>query len=136
MIVLDTDVLSEPMRLRPDARVLAWLTGLEEESAVTSVTVGELLTGIRTLPEGRRRDGLLAAVEATLGTFAGSVLAYDDAAARRCAQLHEVRRAAGRPLSVEDGMIAAICLVAGATLATRDASGFAGLGLELVDPWR
>lgn len=59
MIVLDTDVLSEPMRLRPDARVLAWLTGLEEESAVTAVTVGELLTGIRTLPEGRRRDGLL-----------------------------------------------------------------------------
>jgi toxin FitB len=114
MIVLDTDVLSEPMRLRPDARVLAWLTGLEEESAVTSVT----------------------AVEATLGTFAGSVLAYDDAAARRCAQLHEVRRAAGRPLSVEDGMIAAICLVAGATLATRDASRFTGLGLALVDPWR
>ena len=60
MIVLDTDVLSEPMRQRPDARVLAWLTGLEEESAVTAVT----------------------AVEATLGTFAGSVLAYDDAAAR------------------------------------------------------
>jgi toxin FitB len=111
MIVLDTDVLSEPMPLRPDARILAWLTRLEEESAVT-------------------------AVETTLGTFAGSVLPHDDAAARRCAQLQEVGRAAGPPLSIEDGMIDAICLRAGATLATRDAGGFAGLGLEPVDPWR
>ena len=136
MIVLDTNVLSEPMRLRPDARVLAWLTGLEEESAVTAVSVGELLTGIHALPEGRRRTGLLTSVEATLVTFGGAVLPYDDVAARQYARLQESRRAAGRPLSVEDGMIAAICRATGARLATRDAGGFAGLGLELIDPWR
>ena len=135
MIVLDTDVLSEPIRRRPDARVLAWLTGLEEESAVTAVSVGELLTGIHALPEGRRRSGLLTSVEATLATFDGAVLPFDDAAARQYARLRRSRHAAGGPLSVEDGMTAAICHVAGARLATRDTGGFEGLGLDLIDPW-
>jgi toxin FitB len=135
MIVLDTNVLSEPLKLRPDERVLAWLASLEEEAAVTSISVGELLTGVRGLPVGRRREGLLEAIESTLRTFAGSVLAYDETAARHYARLQESRRGAGRPLAVEDGMIAAICVARGTTLATRNTTDFAGLGLDLVDPW-
>ena len=135
MIVLDTNVLSEPLTQRPDERVLAWLTSLEEEAGMTAVSVGELLTGVRALPAGRRRAGLLEAIEATLRTFAGSVLAYDEAAARHYARLQEWRRVAGRPLAVEDGMIAAICVARGTTLATRNTSDFAGLGLDLIDPW-
>ena len=135
MIVLDTNVLSEPLKLRPDEQVLAWLASLDEEAGVTSISVGELLTGVRALPVGRRREGLLEAIEATLRTFAGSVLAYDEAAARHYARLQESRRGAGRPLPVEAGMIAAICVARGTTLATRNSSDFAGLGLDLVDPW-
>ncbi len=143
MIVLDTNVLSEPLRPRPDDRVLAWFATLDdptghppgEETAITAVSVGELLTGVRALPEGRRREGLLEAIEQTLQTFAGSVLAYDERAARHFARLQQARREAGRALSVEDGMIAATCLAHGATLATRDVTDFVGLGLELVDPW-
>ena len=135
MIVLDTNVLSEPLRPRPDAGVVAWLSDLEDEAAITAISVGELLTGVRALPEGRRRSGLLDAVGTTLATFAASVLAYDAGAARRCAEIRDLRRRAGRPLSVEDGMIAAICLEHGAALATRDTADFAGLGLEVVDPW-
>lgn len=135
MIVLDTNVLSEPLKQRPDEHVLAWFASLDEETGVTAVSVGELLTGVRALPVGRRREGLLTAIEATLGTFAGSVLAYDEAAARHYARLQESRRAAGRPLAVEDGMIAAICIARGTTLATRNTSDFAGLGLDLIDPW-
>ena len=135
MIVLDTNVLSEPLKQRPDEHVLAWLTSLAEEAGVTAVSVGELLTGVRALPAGRRRAGLLEAIESTLRAFAGSVLAYDEAAARHYAMLQEARRGAGRPLAVEDGMIAAICVARGASLATRNTSDFAGLGLELVDPW-
>jgi len=82
MIVLDTDVLSEPLRRRPDSDVLAWLTTIDEETGVTPVSIGELLTGARALPEGRRRAGLLDAIETTLQRFAGSVLAYDDVAGR------------------------------------------------------
>jgi toxin FitB len=87
------------------------------------------------LPVGRRREGLLEAIESTLRTFAGSVLAYDETAARHYARLQESRRGAGRPLAVEDGMIAAICVARGTTLATRNTTDFAGLGLDLVDPW-
>jgi toxin FitB len=135
MIVLDTNVLSEPLKLRPDERVLAWLASLDEEAGVTAISVGELLTGVRALPVGRRREGLLEAIEATLRTFAASVLAYDEVAARDYARLQESRRGAGRPLAVEDGMIAAICVARGTRLATRNRSDFAGLGLDLVDPW-
>ena len=135
MIVLDTNVLSEPLKQQPDEHVLVWLASLDEEAGVTSVSVGELLTGVRALPAGRRREGLLEAIEATLRTFAGSVLAYDEVAARHYARLQELRRAAGRPLAVEDGMIAAICTARGTTLATRNTTDFAGLGLDLIDPW-
>ena len=135
MIVLDTNVLSEPLKQRPDEHVLAWFASLDEEAGVTAVSVGELLTGVRALPVGRRREGLLTAIEATLQSVAGSVLAFDEAAARHYARLQESRRGAGRPLAVEDGMIAAICIARGTTLATRNTSDFTGLGLDLVDPW-
>ena len=135
MIVLDTNVLSEPLKLRPDEHVLAWLGSLDEVAGVTSVSVGELLTGVRALPTGRRREGLLEAIESTLSTFAGAVLAYDEPAARHYARLQELRRAAGRPLAVEGGMIAAVCTARGATLATRNTTDFAGLDLDLIDPW-
>jgi len=135
MIVLDTNVLSEPLRREPDARVLAWLASLDEETGMTSVSVGELLVGVRALPEGRRREGLLHGIETTLQTFAGSILGYGETAARNYARLQEGRRTAGRPLAVEDGMIAATCLAHGAALATRNTVDFSGLGLELIDPW-
>lgn len=136
MIVLDTNVLSEPMRAAPDESVLAWLEQLREPAAITAVTVGELLGGVGRLPAGRRRDALGDAIEGLLEAHRGAILPYDDRAARVYAGLQERRRRAGHPLSVEDGMIAAICLVAGATLATRNTADFSGLGLELVDPWR
>jgi predicted nucleic acid-binding protein len=135
MIALDTNVLSEPLKQRPDERVLDWLEGLEDEAVITAVTAGELLTGVRALPDGRRRTDLLEAIELTLNTFSGSVLPYDDSAARRYALLQETRRLTGRPLAVEDGMIAAICITRGAALATRNTTDFDGLGLETVDPW-
>ncbi|VTR76692.1 type II toxin-antitoxin system VapC family toxin [Cellulomonas hominis] len=135
MIVLDTNVLSEPMRLSPDDRVIAWLDQVTEAVGVTAVSVGELLVGVRCLPAGRRRDGLMTAVQDVVQRFRDDVLPYDTEAARRYASLQEQRLAAGRPLSTEDGMIAAICSARNATLATRNTRDFEGLGLRLVNPW-
>jgi predicted nucleic acid-binding protein len=135
VIILDTNVLSEPLRARPNQAVLGWLAAIVENTVLTSVSVGEILTGARRLPPGRRREGLMVAIETTLTTFADQVLTYDESAARCYAQLQELRRAAGHPLSVEDGMIAAICRVRGATLATRNTRDFEGLGVELLNPW-
>lgn len=135
MIVLDTNVLSEPLKTNPSARVLSWLAALDEPATITAVTVGELLTGVGRLPLGRRRSGLHAAIDRALLAFTDDVLPYDAAAAREYARMQEVRRAAGNPLSTEDGMIAAISAVRGATLATRNTADFGGLGVGLIDPW-
>ena len=135
MIILDTNVLSEPLHARSEPAVLAWLAALTDTVALTAISVGEILTGVRLLPAGRRRDGLTDAIEKVLAVHADQVLPYDEPAARSYARLQESRRAAGHPLSVEDGMIAAICLERGAVLATRNVKDFAGLGVELINPW-
>ncbi len=135
MIVLDTNVLSEPLKARPDSLVLEWMANLSGEVAVTAISVGELLTGAGRLAPGRRRTGLLEAIEQTLTAFAEAVLPYDGAAARAYAQMQGSRRQGGSPLRVEDGMIAAICSVQDAGLATRNIKDFDNLGLRLVDPW-
>lgn len=135
MIVIDTNVLSEPLRAEPASRVVKWMAELDDDVFVTSVTVGEILRGVHMLPEGRRRRELWSDVQALLNRFRHRVLNYDFAAAERFALIDSTRRRDGRVVSVEDGMIAAICQVHGARLATRNTKDFEDLGLELVDPW-
>jgi predicted nucleic acid-binding protein len=135
VIVLDTNVLSEPMRPAPDRDVLAWLDGITDTVGITAMSVGELLVGVRRLPEGRRREGLMSAVQDLVSRYGDSVLPYDAETARRYASMQATRRAAGRPLTTEDGMIAAICSARGAVLATRNTRDLDGLGLRLVNPW-
>ncbi len=135
MIVLDTNVLVEPMRLKPDLLVTTWLAAEQHPLYTTAVSVGELLTGVRNLPAGKRRTGLLEAIETTLSVFSDRILPYDEPAARTYAEIRASRRAGGAPLSVEDGMIAAICRDHGADLATRNVKDFADLGIALLNPW-
>ena len=132
MIILDTNVLSEPLRSTPDTAVVAWMKS-RTDAAITAVSVAELLVGARRLPEGARRERLIAAIDSILS--GSRVLPFDERAARSYARLQEARRIAGRPLSVEDGMIAAIAAAHGATLATRNPRDFEDLGIDLVDPW-
>jgi hypothetical protein len=134
VIVLDTNVVSETVRNTPSPSVLRWLNTRPEPFALTSISIGELLTGVRLLPQGKRREGLMAAIEEVL-VRQGVVLPYDEAAARAYAALRERAHAMGRGLSVEDGMIAAICAAHGATLATRNLTDFDFLRLPIVNPW-
>lgn len=135
MIVLDTNLLSEPWRPEPAREVLNWLDGSTEVFALSAVSVGELLNGMHLLPVGRRRKALSEAIDNLLESFDGAVLSYDEPAARAYAELNERSRKAGRPISVEDGMIAGICVANGATLATRNVKDFEGMGIDLVNPW-
>lgn len=134
MIVLDTNVLSEPFKADAEEAVLIWIAA-QDEITTTAVTVAELLTGARRLSPGRRRDDFLVGIERALSAFPASVLPFDEAAARKYAEMQESRRSAGVPLSVEDGMIAATCSSRSLALATRNTKDFEGLGLRLVDPW-
>jgi predicted nucleic acid-binding protein len=137
VIVLDTNVLSELMRSQPAAAVFAWVSAQPRAALhTTSVNKAEILYGIATLPEGRRRAALAAAAEAMFNDdFAGRVLPFDEEAAVHYAEIVAERRREGRPIEAFDAQIAATARVAGAELATRNVGDFAGCGLTLVNPW-
>jgi toxin FitB len=137
VIVVDTNVISELMRGEPHAAVLAWVAAQPRSQLYTTyVNQAEILYGIGALPAGRRRAALAAAAEAMFAEdFAGRVLPFEARAAARYPEIVLARRQAGQPIEKFDALIAATALAAGASIATRDAGGFAGCGLAVIDPW-
>ncbi len=135
MIVADTNVWSEPLKPAPDGRVLTWLETNRAELGLTRVTIGELFYGAERLPDGARRTRLFAAIAQLVDDAGERVLGYGDVEARAYASIRARREARGRPVSAEDAMIAAVCLVTGSTLATRNIKDFEDTGITLVNPW-
>jgi toxin FitB len=136
--ILDTNVVSEPMRSSPSAAVMTWLSQKPEDGHffVTSITVAEILFGIELLPRGRRKDKMLTQAQATFAEdFAGRVLPFDEEAARAFPGIAAGRRAQGRPIAALDAQIAAIARSRDAILATRNTVDFEGCGVRLVNPW-
>ena len=137
MIVLDTNVLSEPMRATGDPAVVAWLDRQRRDSVyLTTITLSELLLGLELLPLGLRRSSLSARIAEVIAGFdARQILSFDVLAARRFAVLIARARAAGHAIGVADGQIAAIAASHGFTVATRDTAPFAAAGVPTIDPW-
>ncbi len=138
MIVLDTDVVSELLRPEPDTAVLAWLAGQRRgELYTTTISEGEIASGLALLPKNRRRDMLTQAVARLLGEgLGGRVLPFDRAAAAAYGELTAKRRTTHGPVATAAGQVAAIAKARGARLvATRDTAPFAGSGLKCVNPW-
>lgn len=135
MIIVDTNVLSEPLRMKPEPAVLAWLANQAEHVALTTISVAELLYGAERLAPGRRRTELLDAIESLVRSAGERVLSFDEGAARAAASLRVAREAAGKPVSAEDLQIAGIALARGAAVATRNVTHFDGFGVDVIDPW-
>jgi predicted nucleic acid-binding protein len=137
VIILDTNVVSEPLRPAPDATVLAWLDAQAPQTlCLSAVTVAELQAGVAALPAGRRRARLAQLLaERVMPLFEGRVLAFDLQAAHAFAQVQAGARAAGNPMAFADAAIASIALVHGCAIATRNVRDFAGTGVTLIDPW-
>jgi len=137
MILLDTDVISEMMRPRPNPTVSEWLDRQPEEELWTaSVVLAELLSGIETMIAGRKQILLRAAVNAMIAEdFRGRILSFDLDAARYYGQILAKRRGIGRPIREFDAQIAATARAYGATLATRDVNDFADCNLTVINPW-
>jgi predicted nucleic acid-binding protein len=137
LIILDTNVLSELFRPRPEQRVVESIDRWSHaEVFLTAVTVAEVRVGIARMPTGRRRVELFEATERVLGQrFDGRILPFERDSAAYYADLVADRFRAGRPVSTADGQIAAICRQHDATLATRNLRDFDLMGLELIDPW-
>ena len=138
MILLDTNVLSELMRPRPEPRVVDWLDVFPEWDVwISAITVAEIQLGIALLNDGSRKSALAdLAEEMFREDFQGRCLPFDYHAAAEYAMIVSDRSRTGRPISVEDAQIAAIARTADLSLATRNTKDFERIrGLELVNPW-
>lgn len=137
MIVVDTNVTSELMRLSSSATVTAWVRArAPTELYTTSITLAEVLYGIERLPDSRRKRLLKTTAAGVFSAFADQLLPFDATAAAECAELVSSRERIGAPIDGFDAQIAAICRAHGATLATRNVDDFRDTGIEVVDPWR
>ena len=137
MILLDTNVISEPQRREPHVGVLEWIDAQALETLYLSViTVAELRAGIALIPAGKRRDSLHETLEKRLlPMFANRVLSFDMACTTAYAGLLAKSRAAGLTVETADAFIAAIALANGFAVATRDTRPFETAGVNVINPW-
>lgn len=137
MILLDTNVVSEPLRQSPEYRVVEWIDAQAIETLyLAAITVAELRFGIASLPAGKRRDRLREKVERqVLPLFAGRVLPFDMATSQFYAESMAKARAAGLAVAAADGYIAATAIANGMMVATRDTSPFEAAGVPIINPW-
>jgi predicted nucleic acid-binding protein len=136
VIVADTNVVSELMKVEPSLAVRAWaLAHGHHELRITAITVAEILYGVERLPNRRRKDTLREAAVDVFSRFTEDVLPFDAAAATVYPEIVDHRDRQGTPISGYDAQIAAICRANDASLATRNEKDFAGVGVELINPW-
>lgn len=137
MILLDTNVISEPWKPVPEPRVLIWIDEQAIETLfLSAVTVAELRFGIGAMPTGRRRSVLHERLEQeVLPLFAGRVLSFDLAASQAYAELMVRPRSEGRAIGKADGYIAATAASRGYVVASRDVSPFEAAGVRVLNPW-
>lgn len=137
MIILDTNVISEPMKPNNNPAVTAWLDRqLAETLYLTATSFSELLVGIEILPDGKRKQELRTALrELIIKLFGPRILSFDQQAAIAYAPLIGRAKLKGQPISVADGQIAAIACVHGFTVATRDVAPFVAAGVPIINPW-
>jgi predicted nucleic acid-binding protein len=137
MILLDTNVVSEPMRQHPDRRVQDWLDAQAIETLYFStISLSELLLGIGSLPGGKGRKALAAALgEQIVSLFSSRIIPFDVAAAEAYAKVVTRARRQGHAISVADGQIAGIAASRDLRVASRDEAPFEAAGLVVINPW-
>jgi len=135
--LLDTNVISEPMKVRPNAGVLDWLAQTDEDSIFLSVvTITELRYGVERLATGKRRDQLDKWLRKDLNSrFQERILPVDLAVADTCGKLVARSESRGRPIEPRNAFIAATAEVHSLTLVTRNASDFEATVKSIVTPW-
>ena len=136
--LLDTNVVSEWTKPRPNVGVIEWLAQVDEDEVFLSVvTFAELRHGIERVPAGRRRRHLDAWLRSELPQrFEGRIALVDGAIADEWGRLVARDEARGRPIQAMDGLIAATAQVHGLTLVTRNAADFQLSVKSVLNPWR
>lgn len=137
MILLDINVVSEPLKLTGDVGVLAWIDAqIIETLYLSAISLAELRFGIAALEPGRRRDTLHTSLEQRIvPLFVGRILPFDAVASEAYAVLRARARVQGKAIAPADGYIAATAISHGLIVATRDTSPFEAAGLTVINPW-
>ena len=136
MFLLDTNVISEPKRSRPDPGVIEWLrVQLLSDLHISALTVGELRRGIVRREPARRRDDLDFWLADLILQYAERILPVDLDVAERWASLAEANRAAGRTSGMTDELLAATAHVHGLTVVIRNIRPFEQSGCRVLSPW-
>lgn len=137
MIILDTNVVSEPLKPSPNPVVVDWLNAQAPATLfITSINLAELLAGVETLPQGKRRDALAQALSIHVNAlFENRVLHFDTRAAQNFGACLAGAQAQGNPVGFADCAIAAIAKTQGWMVATRNVRDFQGTGVEVINPW-
>lgn len=137
MIIVDTNILTEPLKPEPETRVLTWLDSQAVGTLfLTSTVVSEAFFGIERLPEGRRENSFRHDLESLLlEYFPNRILSFDEKAARKFALIISDAERIGKNIQVSDGQIAAVAFTNGFSVATRDTAPFEAAGLKIINPW-
>lgn len=137
MIIIDTNIITEMMKLTPEKNVIQWLDAQSTVNLfITTISIAEISYGIHNLPEGKKRDALEDIFYQSIHTaFKQRILQFDEESAFSYGKLMWKRQKIGRPMSVPDGQIAAIAYVHHATLATRNISDFEYCEINITNPF-
>ncbi|WP_090139159.1 type II toxin-antitoxin system VapC family toxin [Limnohabitans sp. DM1] len=137
MIILDTNLVSEPLKPLPHPGVVHWLNAQEPATLfITSINLAELLAGVETMPQGKRRDALARVLANQVSAlFEDRVLNFNASAAQCFATCLAGAQAQGNSVGFADCAIAAIAKTHGFIVATHNVRDFQGMGVELVNPW-
>lgn len=135
MILVDTNVISETLKPSPDQRVIEWLIANDAELALPSMVIAELAYGIARIRPDQRAKRLEQGLEAWRARFRDRIHAFSEADALAYGEVMGTRSQSGLPMSIPDGIIAAMARTRGASVATRNVEDFGALQLEVVNPW-
>lgn len=134
--LLDTNVVSENMKLRPNADAMSWLERHGNESCICSIVIDELWYGMTMLPDGKRKRALRDAIEGLLVGYADAVLPFDEACAKYSAAYRAQQKLRGiNNPSAQDSMVAGVAKAHGLTLVTRNVKDYAGMDIAIVNPF-
>lgn len=135
--LLDTNCVSELVRLKPEPRVMQWMEATDEGMLYLSVlTLGEIRKGLAGIAQGKRRTHLETWLAVELpARFSGRILSIDAPVADRWGLLAAQAKRKGTPLPIIDGLLAATALHNNLTMVTRNASDFANAQVQVLNPW-
>ncbi|WP_009958227.1 type II toxin-antitoxin system VapC family toxin [Verrucomicrobium spinosum] len=133
--LVDTNVYCEPLRAKPDPKVVSWLRAHESSIYLSAVTIGEIRRGIERLSDGTKKAKLHHWLQAVCEAMKGRILAFNVSTAHIWGQLKANMESTGRALPSLDGQIAATALRHGLDIVTRNTVDFQHTGVQVINPF-